>query len=70
MKQLTLFFIYAIGRDYLDFWTRMDYDKAHEQVNLAYADYRKKFKHTKDKELLYDAVKYYLMNHLPDHIKI
>lgn len=72
MKELTLFLIYAIGRNELDFWTQMEYSEAWEQVNLCWNDFAK-WKAHQTKEMKADhenLVRRYMFSHVPDEVKI
>ena len=70
MKQYTLFLIYAIGRDELDFWKKMEYDLAFEQVQKAYKEFLKWEKHQPKKQDLYGLVHQFIRGQMSDDIKI
>lgn len=70
MKNYTLFLIYAIGRDQLGFWVKMEYDLAFEQVNKCYPAFKKWEKRQTDKTDLYNMVERFLFNAMPEEVKI
>lgn len=67
MKNYTLFLIYAIGRDHFDFWTKMAYDEAFEEVQKSYEVFKK---WDNDQGDMYSKVTTFLQLHLPAEIKI
>lgn len=68
-KEYWILLMFAIGRDTLDFWTRMSYDKVYMEIEGLWSHFKVYHK----KHILEDfetVVTGYLRNELPDTTQI
>lgn len=68
-KTYWVLLMYGIGRDELDFWSRMEYDLAYQEIIQLWKPFLK-FHKERLTEDYYSVVLGYLRNHIPNTTKI